>query len=777
MYIRPSSSIKNHQSTLLNIDKKLIDKSRNVTVFLLLLTNITCRSTMLFAQEPSQLQTFDHKYKNEEENLNVLDDWITWNNPGSALIDFLNHKAEELYVRRQKEVEIIKTREDWTERQQIIKSKLLRLLGPFPEKKSLNVQITGSVQKEGYRIEKVVLESSPGFYVNGCLFIPDNQSEKVPAVLNLIGHEQEGFRAELDQLVMINLVKKGILVMTIDPPGQGENVQYFDPKIDFSSIGYSVIEHCYFGNQCFIAGISSAKYFIWDAIRAIDYLESRDEVDANRIGVTGFSGGGTITSYVSAIDDRVKVSVPSSWSTASRRQLETKGAQDAEAEIFGSLKEGITFEDLIEIRAPKPTLLTFVSRDQYLALQGAIDCYDEAKRVYDIFGQRENLQLVVDDSRHWLTTKIRTGIYKFFIKHFKLETHPDEEVITVLNPEDLQVTPTGQISTSFKSKRIFDLNEKEVEKLMINLQHSRKDVNRHLKSVAKSGMEISGYYLDHFDQNDLFINGRYQRDGYTVTKYMIPGNGNYPIPFLLFKPGGVPRKSPALIYLHPKGKAEHADPGEDIEKLVRMGFVVVAMDPLGVGETKNTASRRLSPGYTGVLLGKSIVGIQASDIGKMVAFLKTEGDIDSMDIAALAYDEMCLPLIHAGAFGVPISKFILIRPLISYRSVAMNRYYRIGLNKNEGGGVGHPYEVDFNWGVPGVLTTYDLPDLLAILAPRKVVMVQISNEMLEPAPDQLIQEELKFSQSVYSSQKDSRNLTILKSYNNLEIVFDNISGK
>ena len=102
----------------------------------------------------------------------------------------------------------------------------------------------------------------------------------------------------------------------------------------------------------------------------------------NRIGVTGFSGGGTVTSYLGAYDDRVKVSVPCSWATASRRQLETKGGQDAEAEFYMGLKEGITLEDLLEVRAPKPTLLTFTSRDEYLSLQGAREAFKEAQKAY-----------------------------------------------------------------------------------------------------------------------------------------------------------------------------------------------------------------------------------------------------------------------------------------------------------------------------------------------------------------------------------------------------------
>ena len=285
--------------------------------------------------------------------------------------NFLNSLASKLYEARDREIAQLHTKRDWQDRQIKMKGKLLESIGIFPEKTPLNPKITGIINKDGYRIEKILFESRPGFYVTGCLFIPENRNTTLPAVLNLIGHEQESYHEPLDQVIIQNLVKKGMIVFTIDPLGQGEHVQYFDPKINFSSIGYSVIEHSYFGNLCFLSGESSAKYFIWDGIRAIDYLVSRSEVDPERIGVTGFSGGGTVTNYLAALDPRVKVSIPSSWSNTCRRVSEMKGTQDAETFFIHGLKKGITVEDLLEVRAPKPTLLTFTSRDEYLSLQGA----------------------------------------------------------------------------------------------------------------------------------------------------------------------------------------------------------------------------------------------------------------------------------------------------------------------------------------------------------------------------------------------------------------------
>jgi cephalosporin-C deacetylase-like acetyl esterase len=697
----------------------------------------------------------------EEENLNVLHQWLRWNDPGSLLIGHLNRKAFDMYDLRDREIAGLQSRADWIRRQDLVRKKLAEIVGPFPEKSALNPTITGTIERQGFRIEKMIYESWPGHYVTACLYLPDPLPSRVPGVLNLIGHEQESFRAELDQLVNINLAKNGMVVMTIDPPGQGEHVQYFDPEVDFSSVGYSVVEHCYFGNQCFLSGISSARYFIWDAIRAIDYLVSRMEVDPGRIGVTGFSGGGTITNYVAALDERVLVSIPSSWSTASRRQLETKGAQDAEAELVGSLAAGITLEDLIEVRAPKPTLMTFVSRDQYLALQGAREAFREAGKAYQAFGQPENLQLVEDDSRHWLTPRIRMAIYAFFMKHFNLEANPVEEEIEVMTAEKLQVTPTGQISTSLGGRMIFDLQMEEAQKLVEKLEASRRNLPDHLHRVIRQAREISGYVSPGPPVEDVFINGRYQRDGYSVGKYAMKGEGDYVIPFLLYVPDDGLSKHPALVYLHPEGKIAEARPGGEIERLVKQGYIVAATDVLGTGETRNTASRELAPAYTGVLTGHSVVGIQAGDIVRIAGYLRSREDVDPGRVGALAYDGLCIPLMHATAFDTVIRQVILVRPLISYRSVAMNRFYRVGLTRNEGGGTRHPFEVDFSWGVAGALKAYDLPDLIGCLAPRRVILVESTDQMLKPASEALIRRETELPHQAFIRQNAGENLRII----------------
>lgn len=246
----------------------------------------------------------------QSEDLTVLGGWIQWSDAASLLQHRLNVSAFELLEKRAKLTEGLKTADDWRKRISEARAALDAVIGPFPERTPLNPRILGTVRKDGYTIEKIVFESMPGFYVTNCLFIPSHRSAKAPAILYLSGHTAEAFRNPRYQQLVLNFVSKGFIVLAMDPVGQGERLQYYDPGTRKSLAGGSTAEHSYFGKQCFLTGASAARYFTWDGIRAIDYLVSRPEVDPERIGVTGLSGGGTQTSYIAAMDNRVAAAAP-----------------------------------------------------------------------------------------------------------------------------------------------------------------------------------------------------------------------------------------------------------------------------------------------------------------------------------------------------------------------------------------------------------------------------------------------------------------------------------
>ena len=721
-------------------------------VFLVFLINgVMLAQSKMIHNDPSQ---------GEQENLSVFNKWLRWNNPGAMLIDELVANARQQYDAREKEIAQIVTADQWKKRQEYVRNTLKTFFNNSYVAGPLNAKITGVIKKQGYRIEKIVFESAPGYFVTGSLYVPQKIKGKAPVVLNLMGHDQEAFRAELYQIINANLALKGIMAFSIDPPGQGEMVQYYDTASRESSVGYSVMEHCYFGNQCFLMGMSPAVHFVRDGRRAIDYLLTRKDVDAGNIGLTGFSGGGTITTYLGAVDERIKVSVPCSWSTASRFQSQTKGAQDAESIIPEALAAGISTEDLIELRAPKPTMLTFVTRDQYLSIQGGREIYKEAKKTYTAFGQAGMLQYVEDDSKHWLTPKIRKAIYSFFLQHFNMPSNDSETDIQILTKEDLWSTTTGQVSLAYNSKLVFDINKEITTKLMSKIENSRSVNTDHLSIVKKRAAELSGYISPLEDTISSFLNGKYQRNGYSVSLLAVQRSNKRPVPLLLFVPDDTGSSQPAIIYLDPKGKVNQAAPGQEIERLVRKGYIVAAVDVAGFGETKNTAVRNLTVGYSSVLTGRTVTGIAAEEINTVALFLQKQENIVRKKISALAIGQLCFPLIHAAAFNDAISSLVLVRAPLSYRSIAMNRLYKIG-------GVAETFEndelpeLDFSWGVAGALTAYDIPDLLAAIAPRKILFIDPVNHLFNPASKELAEQELVFPLSMYKKMNVDSNIRII----------------
>ncbi|MBD3287306.1 xylan esterase [candidate division KSB1 bacterium] len=704
--------------------------------------NILLRAVILLMIISTQRITFA---QDEPENLEVLDDWLEWSNAGNLLELHLYDQGCNYLDMREEEIARLDTKSDWQKRQQHVRKILQEIVGPFPEKTPLNPRIMGVVQKDGYHFEKIIFESMPNYYVTGCLFIPDGITDKRPAILYAIGHSMESFRRPYYQTLLLKLVKQGFIVFTFDPMGQGERIQYTDAEKESVGVpvGSSTREHSYANNQLLLAGASAARYFTWDGIRAIDYLMTRGEVDTSKIGVTGLSGGGTQTAYISAFDDRVKAAAPSGYITNLRRVLGMIGPQDGEQIFIGGVAKGLDHADLVEVFAPKPYLIVATTRD-FFNIVGVRETYVEAEKAYFAFGKPENLNMVEDDFRHGYTAKNRNAICHFFGEVFDMPTNVDDFEPETSEPDELVVTSTGQLATYLNGETISSVNKGETVELIARVKENRKNSDVHLENVKAKARELSGYQTP-CELNDVMFKGRYHRDGYNVELYAIRGEGDYVIPILVMVPADG-EKHPAMIYLHPEGKITDAAPGEVIEKWVKRGFIVAATDVIGIGETKGDYDYPGRPGYGAVMIERSIVGIHAGDIVRVVNLLKTREDVVADQVGAVAYDELCPALLHAAAFEPTIEKTVLINAPVSYSDIVNHRLYK--------------YSLTFMWGVAGALTEYDLPDLAAAIAPRELLFAEPVNCMKEPAAKKLIDEELQFPKAVYLKKDVSDNLKI-----------------
>jgi cephalosporin-C deacetylase-like acetyl esterase len=688
----------------------------------------------LLAQQPPQ----------QQEDLSVLAGWMRFSDAPNALYHHLGEQAFAFLDARRDRVARLNTQSQWRERQEEVTATLNGIVGPLPERTPLNARVTGVVRREGYRFEKVVFESMPNFFVTGALFVPDGVQAKAPAILYLSGHSASGFRNAPYMTVILNLVKKGFVVFAVDPVGQGERYQYWDPERRASRIGEPTLEHSYPGAQCFITGSSLARYMIWDGMRAIDYLVSRPEVDPSRLGVTGRSGGGTQAAYIGAMDPRIKAAAPENYITTFRRLIESRGVQDAEQNFTSGIARAIDVPDLLVARAPRPTLMITTTRDMF-SIQGAREARDEVAKAFKAFGADANFLMVEDDAPHASTLKNREALYAFFRKALDLPGPTRDEPVEIMPFEELNVTPTGQLATSLKGETIFSVNRAEARKRLDEVERLRSRPESHRRAVLASARELSGYRAPGPGTEAVFT-GRWQRDGYAVEMYFIQGEGRYVVPFLVFVPGGG-GPHPAVIYLHPDGKAADARPGGTIEDLVRRGYLVLAPDLVGLGEmgpgtfqgdasSFKVGSANYNYWFAAIQIGRSLTGIRAGDVVRTVNYLKGRADADVTRLAAVSRGELNAVLLHAAALDESIKQVALVDPLLSWSSIVLNEYYapRYVLHA-----------------VAGSLGRYDLADLACTLAPRKLLALGPVDEMGKPAPPTSIGAEFAHVRAAYAA--------------------------
>ena len=670
----------------------------------------------------------------------IRNNWLLYSDAANSLYHHIAGQAYELLDIRSKEIEGLSSLSGWQRRQQWTRETLLDIIGPFPEKTPLNPKITRIVEKDSFRIEHIIYESQPGFYVTSSMFIPVwlKKRDRAPAIIYCSGHGATGYRGY--QNILINLVKKGFIVFAFDPVGQGERLEYFDPVTKKPLVGGPTLQHSYPGSQTFITGSSQARYMIWDGIRAVDYLLTRKEVDPARIGITGRSGGGTQSSYIAAMDDRIYAAAPECYITNFTRLFQSIGNQDAEQNFYNGIIRGIDHPDLLMVRAPKPAMMITTSRDMF-SVQGAKETEREVLRIYKAYGKEDNFSRTEDDAPHASTSKNREAMYAFFQKHLNNPGNPADEIVPRLTDEELRVTVTGQVSTSLAGETVYSLNCKEAEKLQSQLQASRNDLATHLPEVLNSARKLSGYQEPKLMSEPVFA-GRFQREDYVVEKYFVKGEGDYVIPYLLMVPAN--RNNKAIIYLHPGSKSDEAEPGGEIEWFVKNGFTVLAPDMIGMGEMgpgifrgdANIDGVSHNVWYASILIGRSIVGIRAGDVVRLTGLLKRNNEVT--EIYGLARKEMAPVLLHAASFDPAITRIALIEPYSSYNSIVMNRFYKSS----------------FIYGVvPGALKAYDLSDLAATLAPRRLLMAGVTDGNEKSTNVESINKELVLIRSAYQDKK------------------------
>lgn len=575
--------------------------------------------------------------------------------------------------------------------------------GPFPERTPLNARTVGTLEREGYSIEKILFESRPGLLVTGNLYLP-KASGKRPAVLGLCGHSVNGKAEAAYQSFCQSLAKKGYVVFIIDPIGQGERLQYLNKEGD-SEVGKGVKEHLLCGNQQFLVGEFFGSWRAWDAIRALDYLLDRPEVDAKHVGVTGNSGGGTMTTWVVALDERITMAAPSCFVTTFRHNLENELPQDTEQHPPGALARNMDHDVFLAAMAPNPLLILGQEKD-FFDVRGTEEAYERLKPLYKLLGHEENLGLFVGPQTHGYKIENRQAMYAWFNKASGTNADADEPPITVEEEKDLWVTPKGQVGFE-GSTPVYEFTRRRAKALA---QQRRPLEGKALKQAVADALNLTALLQAGPSQPHYRILRPIKRtDGKPMaymTPYLLEVEKEIDLPmYALMNGPHVSRPKAgrrAILYVSHLSADVELSREPLIEQLVREEpeSALFACDVRGAGESCPTTAG-IDPhapygadyfyAIHSIMLNRPYVGQKTYDLVRAMDWLKGVG-FEEIHVAALGWGTLAATfagVLHDGVAQVTLKG-------------APESYGRIAETER--------YDWPLSCFVPGVLKHFDLPD-------------------------------------------------------------------
>lgn len=666
----------------------------------------------------------------------------------------LNALASRQTANRRAAVAAIHTRAQAQARQAAVRQRIASLIGTLPTRTPLNPKTLGETQADGFLIRKVVFESQPGFPVDALLYLPSHPAKdhKHPAILITPGHypESKAHDAGVASLFALN----GFVVLSYDPIGQGERLQYPDQENPGASLATRATgEHGEASLQPMLIGDTFARYELWDAMRGVDFLSQLPEVDPHRIGALGCSGGGAITAMMGALDSRLAAIGVACYITSFDALLPAIGPQEGEQTIPNSVASGLDFPDWIEAAAPRPYAVIATYSDMF-PFAGTRTSVIEARRFYSLFDPSSagalpvgdapavpptpsapalnadttnrippsaRLQFITGPGTHGMLNPITSPILSFFLRNLQPAADADHPLlpaeylddgtpnpISKLPKDAFQVTPTGQVSTSYPhAATVFSLNWKLANSILAAHRTAltgsalAQAIRLTIGAEAKYGESKFPAELLALRSGPLALP---PKDGLTL-------EGDLAIPI-------TPGRHPACLFVVPA--SIHADNPiarankAKFDALATAGNVVLAITPRpSPPGTEDMKSPLLSPFYLLSLradtVGRTLLGMRVDDVMLATDYLVARDDVDRASISAQAAGHMGLVLLHAAVLDSRLRHIYVDHALTSYRSLV-----------NAPLPIGAPEDI-----VPGALLHYDLPDLVRALGPRVRVTDQL----------------------------------------------------
>ncbi len=510
---------------------------------------------------------------------------------GPRITPYLEYQVEQAWrqdAARQAALAGIRNEADLLKLQVRLRRSLLDAIGGLPpEKTALNPRTTGVIRLAGYRIEKIIFESLPQFYVTALLYVPDAPAAGKPAVLVPCGHTTNGKIGY--QYLCHRLAKRGYVVLCWDPVGQGERSQFWDAAAGKSRYNLVCGEHAVMGNLAYLAGTNLARWEIWDGMRALDYLLTRPEVDPGRISITGTSGGGTQSAQIGALDERIRVIVPSCYISALPMRMSNRifkdPDSDPEQDLFGMVSDGVDHSGLLLLCYPRPVFVAAAVEDIF-PIEGTRKTLREVGAVYRSLGHPERIDHVEGYHGHKFSPENLEAAFAFLDRHNRMPPDLPFPAEEKLEDKELWCTATGQVSTDFKDSR-------SVMDLVRDYWAERKGGgSRNLGDIYRGNgyPGIDKWPVVPFREFPSSAEIAWESmggaavDGLVVERFLLHHSGRLAIPLLHIhadrQAGGK-----AMIWFSDRGKAGPAD-WQEVKELVGRGYQVLSFDFRGLGEDR-----------------------------------------------------------------------------------------------------------------------------------------------------------------------------------------------
>lgn len=616
-------------------------------------------------------------------SMDDLLDYPTYFYPKSQLKDYIYRRSRSFFARGESNRDILRTPQEVSHRQTALREYLLHCLGGLPaESAPLNAKVAGVVQGNGFSVEKVIFESRPRHYVTANLYLPKQRPPQTSAVLFLCGHFEEAKHHPEYQMVCQMLTHSGLIVLAVDPIGQGERWGY--PQTgDASSIKPCCAEHDHVGAQCRLVGDGLARYFLHDAMRAVDYLAARPEVDASRIGVTGNSGGGMQTSLLMMVDPRVAAAAPATFIT-NREAYQLSGqAQDAEQIWPGFSAEGYDHEDILLAMAPRPVCVLAV-RSDFFPIEATRRTVERSRRIWEIFEQSDALELVEDESRHAYTKPLAKAAARFFAKHLLMkEVNPDTFDLQSFDPRELHCTHRGQVRDEFADAEfVFEANTSRLSDLQAN--------RKKLSPEEQESQAITWLRHRVFDGresvplNIRFMANSQQVDGFHLDIVSWWSQAHLNNLGMLFRSSQLATDTPVTIALWEGGTNSLSEHQHWISEESRQGRVVFVLNLCGMGPLSPDSINYYPPlEFYGTFhklfddldwIGDSLVALRTYELLRSLDVLKFWSELTANSIRFYGHGRMGLHGWLAAKLDPRITHCDW-KEKLSFANIVRNRYY------------------------------------------------------------------------------------------------------